>query len=74
MQGKLAIEFAITKEGKLADMFLVARPGGHDDETMVRTAWSSITKPNPFPPLPKEFAGPFLSLRVRFYYNPNKID
>jgi hypothetical protein len=73
-RGKLAIEFAITKEGELAEMFLVARPGGPDDETMVRTAWSSITKSSPFPPLPKKFAGSFLSLRVRFYYNPNKID
>ena len=27
-KGKLAIEFAITKDGKLADMWLASRPGG----------------------------------------------
>jgi hypothetical protein len=68
-KGKLAIEFAITKDGKVAEMSLVARPGG-DDESLVRMAWASITKSNPFPSLPSEFTGPFLALRFRFYYNP----
>ena len=27
---------------------------------------------NPFPPLPNEFNGPYLALRFRFYYNPDK--
>jgi hypothetical protein len=69
-KGKLAIEIAITKDGKIADMFLVSRPGGPDDEALCRMAWGSITKSNPFPPLPSEFAGSFLALRFRFYYNP----
>jgi hypothetical protein len=67
-EGKLAIEFAITKDGKVADMNLVARPGGPDDEALCRMAWASIVKSNPFPPLPSEFIGPFLALRFRFYY------
>ena len=70
-KGKLAIEFAITKDGKLADMRLVATSG---NTTLDRAAWGGITTSNPFPPLPSEFTGPYLALRVRFYYNPDKSD
>jgi outer membrane biosynthesis protein TonB len=44
------------------------------DIALDRAAWSAITHSNPFPPLPKEFTGPYLSLRFRFYYNPDKED
>lgn len=70
-KGKLAIEFAITKEGQVADMRLVASSG---DAALDRPAWGSITASNPFPPLPSEFTGPYLALRFRFYYNPDKAD
>jgi len=70
-KGKLAIEFAITKDGKVADMRLIASSG---DTALDRPAWGSITASNPFPPLPSEFTGPFLALRFRFYYNPDKAD
>src|SRR5215472_9693863 len=70
-KGKLAIEFAITKEGQVADMRLVASSG---DVSLDRPAWGSITASNPFPPLPTEFTGPYLALRFRFYYNPDKAD
>ncbi len=70
-KGKLAIEFAITRDGKVADMKLVATSG---DIALDRPAWSSITASNPFPPLPNEFNGPYLALRFRFYYNPDKAD
>jgi TonB family protein len=70
-KGKLAIEFAITKDGKVADMRLVASSG---DVALDRPAWGSITASNPFPPLPSQFNGPYLSLRFRFYYNPDKAD
>ncbi len=70
-KGKLAIEFAITKEGKVADMRLIATSG---DVALDRPAWGSITASNPFPPLPSEFTGPYLALRFRFYYNPDKAD
>ncbi len=70
-KGKLAIEFAITKDGKVADMKLVSSSG---DVALDRPAWGSITASNPFPPLPREFNGPYLSLRFRFYYNPDKAD
>ncbi len=70
-KGKLAIEFAITRDGQVAGMRLVASSG---DVALDRPAWGSITGSNPFPPLPSEFTGPFLALRFRFYYNPDKTD
>ena len=69
--GKLAIEFAINKDGSIADMRLVSRSG---DAALDRAAWSGIFASNPFPPLPGEFTGPYLALRFRFYYNPDKSD
>jgi TonB family protein len=70
-KGKLAIEFAITKDGKVADLRLVASSG---DTALDRPAWGAITASDPFPPLPSEFKGPYLALRFRFYYNPDKAD
>ena len=70
-KGKLAIEFAIAKDGKVADMRLIESSG---DVALDRPAWASITASNPFPPLPGDFTGPYLALRVRFYYNPDKTD
>ena len=67
MNGKLAIEFAITKDGKIVDMRLVASSG---DKALDRAAWRGITASNPFAPLPSKFTGSYLALRFRFYYNP----
>ena len=68
-KGKLAIEFAITKDGQVAGMKLVATSG---DTALDRAAWGGITASDPFPPLPTEFGGQYLALRFRFYYNPDK--
>jgi len=70
-KGKLSIEFAITKDGQVAGMKLVATSG---DTALDRAAWGGITASNPFPPLPTDFGGQFLALRFRFYYNPDKAD
>ena len=70
-KGKLAIEFAIEKDGKVANMHLAATSG---DMAMDRPAWVSIAGSNPFPALPKEFTGPYLALCIHFYYNPDKSD
>jgi TonB family protein len=70
--GNLIIEFAITKDGKVAGMKLVATSG---DSPLDRAAWAGITASDPFPPLPSEFVqknGEYLALRFRFYYNPTK--
>jgi TonB family protein len=66
---KLAIEFAITKDGQVAGMKLVSPSG---DVALDRAAWGGITASNPFPPLPSDFHGPYLALRFRFFYNPEK--
>jgi len=70
-KGKLAIEFAILKDGRVAGLRLAATSG---DDALDRPAWGSITGSNPFPPLPGEFKGQFLQLRFKFYYNPDKND
>ncbi len=70
-RGRLAIEFVILPDGKIAGMKLVAPSG---DVALDRAAWGGITGSNPFAPLPGEFHGPYLALRFRFYYNPQKGD
>jgi len=70
-KGKVAIEFAILKDGSVAGMKLEAPSG---DVSLDRAAWGGITASNPFPPLPSEFGGQYLLLRFRFYYNPDKYD
>jgi TonB family protein len=70
-KGKLAIEFAIAPEGRIADMRLVATSC---DPALDRAAWNGITASNFLPALPNEFKGPFLALRFHFYYNPDKSD
>ncbi|MGO9520472.1 MAG: TonB family protein [Candidatus Korobacteraceae bacterium] len=70
-RGRLAIEFVILQDGKVAGMKLVSPSG---DVSLDRAAWGGITGSNPFAPLPGEFHGPYLALRFRFYYNPQKGD
>jgi TonB family protein len=68
-QGTLSIQFVIDKNGSVEGMKLVAPSG---DIALDRAAWGGITASNPFPPLPREFTGPYLALRFRFYYNPDR--
>jgi len=68
-KGKLALEFAIMKDGSVRGLTVTQ---GSGDVTLDRPAYGSITASDPFPPLPTEFKGEYLSLRFRFYYNPDK--
>jgi TonB family protein len=72
-KGKVSIEFAILKDGRVAGMQLAGSSG---DVALDRAAWGGITGSNPFPPLPSEFGGQYLALRFHFYYNldPDKSD
>ena len=70
-RGRVSIEFAILKDGKIGGMRLVSQSG---DISLDRAAWSGITASNPFPPLPTQFTGPYLALRFHFFYNPDKRD
>jgi TonB family protein len=69
-KGKVSIEFAITKEGRIAGMQIVGPSG---DIALDRAAYRGITASNPFPPLPSEFRGQYLALRIHFFYNPAKV-
>jgi TonB family protein len=70
-KGKVSIEFAITKDGKVAGMQYVSSSG---DVALDRAAYGGITASNPFPPLPSEFRGSYLELRFNFFYNPDASD
>ena len=65
-RGNVALEFAILKDGKLVGLRVVKTSG---DIALDRPAWGSISGSNPFPPLPQEFNGSYIGLRLRFYYN-----
>jgi TonB family protein len=70
-RGKVAIEFAIMPDGKIAGMRLAGQSG---DNALDRAAWGGISASNPFGPLPAQFHGPYLALRFYFYYNPDPRD
>lgn len=72
-KGKVAIEFAILKDGSIAGMRL-EQGGSSGDAALDRAAWGGITASNPFPPLPSEFGGQYLALRFHFFYNPDRSD
>jgi len=65
--GKVAIRFLITPNGKVAGLN-VELPSG--DIPLDRAAYGGITASDPFSPLPREFNGPYLALRITFFYNP----
>jgi TonB family protein len=57
------LSFTITPDGKISALHLdeSSRDSGVD-----RAAWQSITQAKTFPPLPKDFHGASLHLRVRY--------
>ena len=65
-RGKVVLQFAILPDGSVAGLQIV---GSSNDPALDRPAYGSITGSNPFPPLPKEFTGPYLGLRFSYYYN-----
>jgi outer membrane biosynthesis protein TonB len=68
--GKTSIEFAILPSGQFAGMKIVHQSGM---VSMDRAAWGGIIASNPFDPLPHQFPGEFLALRMHFFYNPKKL-
>jgi TonB family protein len=65
-QGKVGIRFKILPDGSVKEMILELPSG---DVALDRAAWGGITGASPYPPLPKQFKGPFLELRFLFLYN-----
>ena len=65
-QGRVAIRFRILPDGSVKSMILEGPSG---DVSLDRAAWGGITGASPYPPLPKQFKGPYLELRFFFLYN-----
>ena len=65
-QGETQIRFSILANGKIGGMTL---EGSTHDDALNRAAWGSITGVGVFPPLPSEFKGPQLELRIHYLVN-----
>ncbi len=67
-QGETLIRFTILPDGRLGQMAL---DGSTHDDALNRAAWGSITGVGVFPPLPANFKGPNLELRIHYLVNKN---
>ena len=65
-QGETLVRFTILPDGRIGAMNL---DGSTHDQAIDRAAWGSITGVGQFPPLPKEFHGPNLELRIHYLVN-----
>jgi TonB family protein len=65
-RGVVGIRFTILPDGQIGDMKLETPSG---DVALDHAAWGAIVGEGQFPPLPKEFHGPYLELRAGFFYN-----
>ena len=63
--GIVVIRFKVLPNGQVLDMQLDGRSG---DTGLDRAAWGAITGSS-YPPLPRDFHGPYLELRAYFLYN-----
>ena len=66
-QGQVMIRFKVLPNGRLMDGSLILE-GRSGDTALDRAAWGALTGSN-YPPLPREFHGPYLELRAWFLYN-----
>jgi len=66
-KGAVVIRFKVLPNGRLMDGSMVLE-GRSGDTALDRAAWGALTGSN-YPPLPREFHGPFLELRAIFLYN-----
>jgi len=66
-RGEVEIVFSVLPNGRVqpGSMMLTGRSG---DVALDRAAWGGIVGAD-YPPLPREFHGPYLQLRFRFMYN-----
>jgi outer membrane biosynthesis protein TonB len=65
--GMVVIRFKVLPNGRLMDGS-VQLEGRSGDTALDRAAWGALTGSN-YPPLPREFHGPYLELRAIFMYN-----
>ncbi len=67
-QGETRVRFTILPDGRIGGMTLEGRSG---DVALDKAAWGSIVSEGQFPPLPSQFHGPNLELRIYFMVNKN---
>jgi hypothetical protein len=65
--GMVAVRFKVLPNGRLMDGSLILE-GRSGDVALDRAAWGALTGSN-YPPLPRDFHGPYLELRAYFLYN-----
>ena len=65
-RGRVTVQFAIDKSGSVPKL-VIASPSGSD--SLDRAAVAGISASNPFPPLPADFRGDQVRLRLVFAYN-----
>jgi TonB family protein len=65
-QGRVAIQFAIDKAGRVPKLVIASSSGA---DALDRAAVAGISASNPFPPLPPEFLGSEIRLQLVFSYN-----
>jgi outer membrane biosynthesis protein TonB len=66
-QGQCMIRFKVLPNGRIMEGSMVLE-GRSGDTALDRAAWGALTGSN-YPPLPREFHGPYLELRAVFMYN-----
>jgi outer membrane biosynthesis protein TonB len=66
-QGIVVISFKVLPNGRLMDGS-VKLEGRSGDSALDRAAWGALTGSN-YPPLPRDFHGPFIEMRASFWYN-----
>jgi outer membrane biosynthesis protein TonB len=66
-QGIVQIRFKIGPDGSVMPGSMVLE-GASGDVSLDKAAWAAINYAG-YPPLPKEFKGPYLELRFAFLYN-----
>jgi outer membrane biosynthesis protein TonB len=67
--GQVQIRFKVGPDGRLLPGSMKLE-GTSGDVALDRAAWGALTGSN-YPPLPREFHGPYLELRAVFMYNMN---
>jgi outer membrane biosynthesis protein TonB len=66
--GMVVIRFKVLPNGRLMEPDGVVLEGRSGDTALDRAAWGALTGSN-YPPLPRDFHGPYLELRAYFLYN-----
>ena len=65
-RGKVVLQFSITRDGSVGKLVYEQQSGA---DALDRAAVAGISASNPFPPLPAEFKGGRVVLRLNFAYN-----